>query len=145
VPLGFFKDGSWTHTPPSLGNNEDTGLNKDLDTGVPEPPTSTCHDVTMPITLESGLELKMGPEGLDNSERSRCAESEAENKPEPGSNSLNDFRAVHWADNGYGWHECAVCGYTKLSGWQAETFQGKQVWLCDDCKHDWEQQQEEAT
>jgi hypothetical protein len=58
-------------------------------------------------------------------------------------NYLRDFKAVYWVD-AYGWHPCAACGYTKLTSWQAETFKGEKVWLCEDCKEDWEKQQGET-
>ena len=56
-------------------------------------------------------------------------------------NKLRNFKAVYWSDGLYGWHPCAVCGQTKLTSWQAETFQDEKVWLCEDCKEAWEKQQ----
>jgi len=56
-------------------------------------------------------------------------------------NKLRNFKAVYWSDGFYGWHPCAVCGQTKLTSWQAETFQDEKVWLCEDCKEAWEKQQ----
>jgi hypothetical protein len=56
-------------------------------------------------------------------------------------NKLRNFKAVYWSDGFYGWHPCAVCGQTKLTSWQAETFQCERVWLCEDCKEAWENQQ----
>jgi|GEM_PF-5718886 len=55
---------------------------------------------------------------------------------------LQGFRAVYWSDGNYGWHKCASCGYTKLTSWQAETFKGDMVWLCEDCKEAWEKSNE---
>jgi hypothetical protein len=69
---------------------------------------------------------------------------ETEGKPEipPPSNkpwlTLNQIKAVYWSDGFFDWHPCAVCGYTKLTSWQAETFQGNKAWLCEDCKAAWE-------
>ncbi|MBS7614748.1 hypothetical protein KEJ18_03335, partial [Candidatus Bathyarchaeota archaeon] len=60
-------------------------------------------------------------------------------------NYLRNFKAVYWSDGYYGWHPCAVCGQTKLTSWQAETFQSEKVWLCEDCKEAWEKQQAGAT
>jgi hypothetical protein len=57
-------------------------------------------------------------------------------------NKLRNFKAVYWSDNFYGWHPCTVCGQTKLSAWQAETFKGEKLWLCEDCKTAWEKQRE---
>ncbi|MGB9672285.1 MAG: hypothetical protein ACPLZY_03975 [Candidatus Norongarragalinales archaeon] len=53
---------------------------------------------------------------------------------------LRNFKAVYWCEGFYGWHKCAACGYTKLTSWQAETFKGEKVWLCEDCKEEWEKQ-----
>ena len=50
-----------------------------------------------------------------------------------------------WSDGFYDWHPCAVCGQTKLTSWQAETFKDEKVWLCDDCKEGWEKQQQGET
>jgi len=55
---------------------------------------------------------------------------------------LDSFKAVYWSDSFYGWHPCAACGETKLSAWQAETFRDEKVWLCEDCKIEWEKQRE---
>jgi hypothetical protein len=60
-------------------------------------------------------------------------------------NKLRNFKAVYWSDGFYGWHPCAVCGQTKLTSWQAETFKDEKVWLCEDCKEAWEKQQAGAT
>jgi hypothetical protein len=57
-------------------------------------------------------------------------------------NKLRNFKAVYWSDGFYGWHTCDVCGQTKLTSWQAETFKGEAVWLCEDCKEAWEKQQQ---
>ncbi|MGF3536931.1 MAG: hypothetical protein ACQXXE_08810 [Candidatus Bathyarchaeia archaeon] len=57
-------------------------------------------------------------------------------------NKLRDFKAAYWSDGFYGWHPCAVCGQTKLTSWQAETFKDEKVWLCEDCKEAWEKQQQ---
>ena len=55
-------------------------------------------------------------------------------------NKLRNFKAVYWSDGFYGWHPCAVCGQTKLTSWQAETFKGEKVWLCEECRELWERQ-----
>jgi len=135
-------DGSWLQTP-QLINGEDISedLYEEYNTIPPQPSTSTCPDVPMPSTPEPSLNLKMEPHSLDNSERSRCPEAKPENKENSGRNSLNNFKAVYWADGFYGWHQCAACGYTKLTSWQAETFKDEKVWLCEDCKESWEKQQ----
>jgi len=63
---------------------------------------------------------------------------------ESGKDTRLSIKAVYWSDELYGWHPCAVCGQTKLTSWQAETFQGEKVWLCEDCKQSWEAQHEAA-
>jgi hypothetical protein len=71
---------------------------------------------------------------LCNSENQRCLSQNPAN-----------FKAVYWSDGFYDWHLCAVCGQTKLTSWQAETFKDEKVWLCDDCKDAWEKQQQGET
>ena len=60
-------------------------------------------------------------------------------------NKLRNFKAVYWSDGFYGWHPCDVCGQTKLTSWQAETFKDESAWLCEDCKEKWEKQQQGDT
>jgi hypothetical protein len=38
--------------------------------------------------------------------------------------------------------EAGQNGCNKLTIWQAETFQDETLWLCDDCKENWQEQQE---
>lgn len=52
--------------------------------------------------------------------------------------NLDDIKAVHWTDEFYGEHECEICGYNKLTSWKAELFKGSEVWICEDCKQEWE-------
>ena len=59
--------------------------------------------------------------------------------------SLDGFKAVYWADGSYGWHDCAVCKRTMSTSWQAETFKGEKLWLCDDCKTAWEKKHMEES
>jgi hypothetical protein len=54
---------------------------------------------------------------------------------------LEDLKAVFWSDEFYDLHPCCICGYTKLTSWQAETFKGNEVWICEDCKLEWEKGQ----
>jgi len=73
---------------------------------------------------------------------SRISESKPENNHNSARMTLNDFKSVYWSDGSYGWHPCTVCGKTKLTSWQAETFKGEKLWLCDDCKTAWERHRE---
>jgi Fe2+ or Zn2+ uptake regulation protein/Zn-finger protein len=138
-------DGSWSQILQSRNDEDldkDENLDEDSDPALtpvlPPSPTSTCPDVPMPSTPESSLNLGTEPCSLDNSERSTCPEAKPENRQVSGSKSLDDFKAVYWSEGFYGWHPCAVCGDTKLTSWQAETFRGEALWLCDDCKIQWE-------
>ena len=58
------------------------------------------------------------------------------------SNSLKprDLKSIHRADEFYGEHECCICGYNKRMSWQAEDFKGNKLWICDDCKLEWEKE-----
>jgi hypothetical protein len=49
-----------------------------------------------------------------------------------------DLKAIFWSDQFYDKHPCAVCGYSKLTNWKAETFKGNEFWICEDCKQEWE-------
>lgn len=49
-----------------------------------------------------------------------------------------DLKAVYWSDQFYDWHPCCICGYRRLTSWQAEDFKGDKLWICDDCKLEWE-------
>jgi Fe2+ or Zn2+ uptake regulation protein len=149
TPVAFLNpdDCSWSQTL-RLTNDEDLDNDENLDEDssppftpvLPPPPTSTCPLVPMPSTPEPSLNLGTEPVHLDNSERSTCPEVKAENRRFLGSKSLDDFKAVYWSDNGCGWHPCIVCGDTKLTCWQAETFKDEKLWLCEDCKTMWEKE-----
>jgi hypothetical protein len=54
--------------------------------------------------------------------------------------NFEDLKAVYWSNQLYDKHFCAICGYVKLTSWQAETFKGEKIWICDDCKETWEKQ-----
>jgi hypothetical protein len=59
-----------------------------------------------------------------------------------GTVQLEDLKAPFWNPNSpFAEHECGVCGYTKLTSWKAETFKGNEVWICEDCKQEWEKAQ----
>ena len=53
---------------------------------------------------------------------------------------LEDLKAVRWVEGEFNFHPCGICGYSKLTGWQAETFKNEKLWLCDDCREEWEKQ-----
>jgi len=56
--------------------------------------------------------------------------------------NFQHLKSVYWSDGFYDKHECCVCGYTKLTAWQAETFKGEKLWICEDCKWEWGKWQE---
>ena len=100
--------------------------------------TSTCPDVHMPSTPNSGLENQNEPNYLDKTERSINDDAKAENNQKSALKNLDDFVSVHWSEEGFGWHQCGICGYTKLTCCQGETFKKETVWLCEDCQTEWE-------
>jgi hypothetical protein len=55
-----------------------------------------------------------------------------------GTVQLQDLKAVYWSDQFYDLHPCCICGYTKQTSWKAETFKGNELWICEDCKQEWE-------
>jgi hypothetical protein len=104
--------------------------------------TSPCPVVQMPSVANSGLDCQSRHIDLDNSEMSSCSSVKLENSQESLLASLDDFVSVHWSDTGFGWHQCGVCGYTKLTCCQGETFKKEKVWLCEDCHTEWEKRRE---
>ncbi|MGD8545057.1 MAG: hypothetical protein PVH12_02675 [Candidatus Bathyarchaeota archaeon] len=54
-----------------------------------------------------------------------------------------DLKSVYWSDGFYNKHTCAMCGDSKMTSWQAETFHDKKVWICEDCKTIWEKREDE--
>ena len=56
--------------------------------------------------------------------------------------SLDDVKRTYWANQFYGKHECAFCGYEKMTSWMAELFKGPDVWICEDCNQEWEKKRE---
>jgi len=57
---------------------------------------------------------------------------------------LENLKSVHWADQFYGEHECCICGYEKKTSWQAVDFEGNKLWICEDCKREWDKKREVA-
>jgi len=52
--------------------------------------------------------------------------------------TFDDLKAVYWSNQSYSGHACCICSYTKLTAWQTETFRGNKLWICEDCKQEWE-------
>ncbi|MEM2130373.1 MAG: primase C-terminal domain-containing protein, partial [Candidatus Bathyarchaeia archaeon] len=100
--------------------------------------TSTCPDVHMSSELNSGLESEKRHNELDKTERSTFRIAKPDKCQESGLYRFEDFVSVHWSDSGFGWHQCGVCGYTKLTCCQGNTFKNETVWLCEDCQAAWE-------
>lgn len=107
---------------------------------TPLPPldSSTCPVVHMPSETNYGVETNVELRDLDKSERSSSYESKPENNQKTSRYSFDDFVSIHWNDAGFDWHQCGVCGYTKLTCCQGTTFKNETVWLCEDCQTAWE-------
>ena len=69
------------------------------------------------------------------------------NTPQGMSNtvSLSDLVAVHWANELLAERECGVCGYKRVTSWQAETTKKASIPICDDCVRTFKTRREEAT
>lgn len=59
--------------------------------------------------------------------------------------TLDDVESAHWSDGFYGEHDCAVCGYRKMTSWKAKLFKGPDVPICEDCKSESERRREVAS
>ncbi len=137
------KNGSWQkeETPLQAILGSDNQQER-ADCESPKPHASACRDEEVPLTPLHGLDCKSEPYNLCKTERQRCTSPNAENKEETSKNPLNGFASVYYSDQSYGWHPCTVCGQTKPTSWQAETFKHEKLWLCEDCKTKWEKLQE---
>jgi len=106
-----------------------------------KPPNAEVSEVIFPVQPSI---ISRNSINAEVSEETEVSEVSSEDMPKPFAKptaKLEDLKSVYWSDNFYGWHPCAACGYTKLTSWQAETFQDEKVWLCEDCKEAWEKQQ----
>jgi hypothetical protein len=66
-------------------------------------------------------------------------------QPQPSNSStiqLADIKIIGWVEGGFDFHPCCICGYTKLTSWQIETFKSERLWICEDCKSEWEKRRE---
>jgi len=108
-----------------------------------KPLTAEVTEVNPSATIS--LPQVKSPSNAELSEETEQTEVNLKNIPKPSAEPTakpENLKSVHWSDDSYGWHTCALCGYTKLTSWQAETFQDEKLWLCDDCKAEWEKLQE---
>jgi hypothetical protein len=90
----------------------------------------------------SGLDCQNGHIDLDNTERSRLSATNNEENNSNKCKQLEDLKEVYWSDGFYDSHLCAVCGHTKLTCWQGTTFKDELLFVCEDCKAEWEKLQE---
>jgi len=112
--------------------------------------TSPLAPFTAEVTADNpsatiSLPQVKSPSNTELSEETEQTEVNLKNIPKPSAEPTakpENLKSVYWSDDSYGWHTCAVCGYTKLTSWQAETFQDEKLWLCEDCKAEWEKLQE---
>jgi hypothetical protein len=96
--------------------------------------TATMDKTNIPKTVNAEV-----------TEETEVTEVKSETASKPSSEpvvKLECLKSVYWNDGFWGWHNCAICGQTKLTSWEGETFKGDKVWLCDDCKAEWERQRE---
>lgn len=92
-----------------------------------------CKRFNRPMFFSSEDDLKLHITRL----HSGYPVQQVNNEDEKGPN-FDDIKAVHWADEFHGEHECEICGYNKLTSWKAEMFKGSDIWICEDCKLEWE-------
>jgi hypothetical protein len=97
----------------------DAGSSQNL---LPPPPTIICPDVHIASNQKSCLDYQKSQDNLAKSERYINYGSKLENSQKLQLCSLDDFAESHWVEGGFGWHQCVVCGYTKLTRCQGETF-----------------------
>jgi hypothetical protein len=113
---------------------------------TPEVPSVTSETSVTSATTDKTIQEPVSKAEV--TEQTEVTEVKSETPPKPSPQveaSLDCFKAVYWVDGSYGWHDCAVCKRTMLTSWQAETFKGEKLWLCDDCKTAWERKQLEAS
>jgi hypothetical protein len=114
-------------------------------TALLKPPDAEVSEVIFPV---QPLNLSRNSINAEVSEETEVTEVSLRGMPKPFAEPtarLEDLKSVYWSDGYYGWHTCAVCGYTKLTSWRAETFRGESAWLCEDCKETWEKHQQGDT
>jgi hypothetical protein len=117
-----------------------------MDTTSPLAPLDAEVTEVDPAATISIQQVK-SPSNAEVSEETELTEVNQKHIPKPSTEptaKLEDLKSVYWSDDFYGWHACAICGYTKLTSWQAETFRGEKLWVCEDCKTEWERRQELA-
>jgi len=102
--------------------------------------TLKCPDVQTPSVANLGLDCQKEHDYLDKTERSTSPSINQQNNPALILRNLAELKSVYWSDGFYDWHPCAVCGHTKRTSWQAESFKDEKLWLCDYCKIEWEKQ-----
>jgi len=57
--------------------------------------------------------------------------------------TFDDLKSIYWSKKPHSWQPCVLCRSCKLTSWQAETFKGEEVWICEDCKFEWEKRRVE--
>jgi len=92
-----------------------------------------CKRFNKPIFFSSEDDLKLHIRRLHGGYPVQQVNNEDEK-----SSNLNDLKTVHWSDQFYDRNQCCICGYRKLTSWQAEDFRGNKLWICEDCKQEWE-------
>jgi hypothetical protein len=58
--------------------------------------------------------------------------------------SLDDLVSVSWSDGFFALHKCGVCGYERMTSWQAETTKGATIPICEECVKQFEERRKVA-
>ena len=54
--------------------------------------------------------------------------------------SLDDLISAHWVDEKLSIHKCGICNQLIKSSWKAKTNKGIEIWICESCKNEFEDQ-----
>ena len=93
-----------------------------------DPITGEQHDLSIQNFVFPCIKSKEAP-----GSKIEINKKEDANKP-----FVHDLKSVFWVEGAFGFHECGICGSSKLTSWKAETFKNEQFWICEDCKEKWE-------
>jgi hypothetical protein len=136
IPLHFWNNESklWTEKPSA---QETEGI------------SFSCPVVHMPNNDKSNFFAEKEPEHFAFSTTSRENHQNTTKQHTPKNNQSavqqEDLKTVYWSNQFYDRHQCCICGYQKLTSWQAEDFRGNKLWMCEDCKEAWEKRRNNET
>lgn len=98
----------------------------------PEPKSRLCNIFTDRVLRKLGIQNEITKASAELQPTAKTGNNGS------GQTTLKDLKTVYWSNKFYDWHQCCICGYQKLTSWQAEDFRGNKLWLCEDCKEAWE-------